>query len=65
VPASLPAQDQQIVREVVKDAYVETIRLVMMLAASLSWGAGLVAALTLGTHSARGGRVSPAITQSS
>ena len=65
VPATFSAQDQQNVRVVVKDAYVETIRLVMMLAASLSWGAGLVAALTLGAKNARKGPASPVITQSS
>jgi EmrB/QacA subfamily drug resistance transporter len=65
VPSSLSAKDQQTVRVVVGDAYVETIRLVMWLAASLSWAAGLVATLTLGADSARKGPVLPVITESS
>jgi EmrB/QacA subfamily drug resistance transporter len=65
VPVTLSAQDKQTVQEVVEDAYVETIRLIMFIAAALSLGAGLVAGLTLGPHSARGGSVSPVITQSS
>jgi hypothetical protein len=51
VPASLSARDGQTVRSVVGDAYVETIRLVMLIAASLSWAAALVAAVTLGPRS--------------
>lgn len=47
IPASLPAEDRRAVRVVVGDSYVETIRLVMLIAAALSWGAALVAAVTL------------------
>jgi len=53
VPATLSPQDQQTVRGVVAAAYVETIRMVMLIAAALSWGAALVAALTLSPPSPR------------
>jgi len=65
VPATLSPQDQQTVRVVVATAYVETIRLVMFIAAALSWGAALVAALTLGPPSARVAPVSAFISKPS
>jgi hypothetical protein len=54
LPASMPPDEQHIVRAVVTDSYVETIQLVMQIAAALSWGGALTAALTVGPRSARG-----------
>ena len=65
VPATLSPQDQQTVRVVVAAAYVETIRMVMLIAAALSWGAALVAALTLSPPSARAEPVSALISKPS
>jgi EmrB/QacA subfamily drug resistance transporter len=64
-PATLSSQDQQTVRTVVATAYVETIRLVMLIAAAMSWGAALVAAITLGPPSARPAPVSTLISKPS
>jgi len=65
MPASLPEEDRQTVRVVVGDSYVETIRLVMMIAAALSWGAALVAAITLGSGKAHEAPISAVITKAS
>jgi EmrB/QacA subfamily drug resistance transporter len=65
VPAGMPPDEQHAVRAVVSDSYVETIRLVMFIAASLSWGGALVAALTVGPRSARGEAVLANITKAS
>jgi EmrB/QacA subfamily drug resistance transporter len=53
LPPSLSPQDRHTVQVVVSDSYVETIRLIMLIAASLSWGGALAAALTVGPRSAR------------
>jgi EmrB/QacA subfamily drug resistance transporter len=45
IPASLPEKERRTVQEVVGESYVETIRLVMLIAAALSWGAALVPAV--------------------
>jgi MFS family permease len=48
IPSSLPEGDRRTVQVVIGDSYVDTIRLVMLIASALSWGAALVAAVTLG-----------------
>jgi EmrB/QacA subfamily drug resistance transporter len=48
VPPTLSTKDQDTVRSVVSSSYVETIRLIMLIAAGLSWASALVAAVTLG-----------------
>jgi EmrB/QacA subfamily drug resistance transporter len=65
LPAHLSTQDRQTIQAVVGAAYVHTIRLVMLIAAALSWGAAVVAAITLGPRAARGAPVSALITHSS
>lgn len=65
LPASMPPDEQRIVRAVVTESYVETIRLVMLIAAALSWGSALVAALTVRPPSARGQAVLTNITKAS
>ena len=57
LPASMPPDEQHIVRAVVTDSYVETIQRVMQIAAALSWGGALTAALTVGPRSARGAAI--------
>jgi hypothetical protein len=65
LPASMRPDEQRMVRTVVAESYVETIRLVMLIAAALSWGGALVSALTVGPRSARGEAVLMNITKSS
>jgi EmrB/QacA subfamily drug resistance transporter len=65
IPATLPEEDRRTVQVVVGDSYVETIRLVMLIAAALSWAAALVAAVTLGPGKAHKAPTSAVITQPS
>jgi EmrB/QacA subfamily drug resistance transporter len=65
IPATLPEEDRRTVQVVVGDSYVETIRLVMLIAAALSWAAVLVAAVTLGPGKAHKAPTSAVITQPS
>jgi MFS family permease len=52
MPANMSAQDQQTARTMIAQAYVETIRLVMFISASLCFASAVTAALTIGSKSA-------------
>jgi EmrB/QacA subfamily drug resistance transporter len=49
MPATLSAHDRNTAHVVITDAYVETIKLIMLIAAALSWTAAVVAAVTVGS----------------
>jgi EmrB/QacA subfamily drug resistance transporter len=54
VPTNMSTQDQDTTHRVIMGAYVETIRLVMLLAAALTWCGALAAALAVGPPKAVG-----------
>jgi EmrB/QacA subfamily drug resistance transporter len=54
VPTNMSTQDQDTTHRVIMGAYVETIRLVMLLAAALTWCGALAAALAVGPPRAIG-----------
>jgi len=54
MPTNMSEQDQETTHRVVLGAYVETIRLVMLLAAALTWCGALAAALAVGPPRAIG-----------
>jgi EmrB/QacA subfamily drug resistance transporter len=49
MPATLSAHDRNTAHVVITDAYVETIKLIMLIAAALSWTAAVVAAAPVGS----------------
>ncbi len=53
MPADMSARDQGTTHRVVTDAYVETIRLVMLIAAALTWCGAAAAAVAVGPPRAR------------
>ena len=53
LPANMSTQDRDTTHEVILGAYVETIRLVMLIAAALTWCGALSAALAVGPPGAR------------
>jgi EmrB/QacA subfamily drug resistance transporter len=54
VPTNMSTRDQDTTHRVIMGAYVETIRLVMLLAAALTWCGALAAALAVGPPKAAG-----------
>jgi superfamily II helicase len=64
-PANMSAQDKNTIHRVVTDSYIETIRLVMLIAAALTWCGALAAAVAVGPPKARERPVLSAITKPS
>ena len=65
MPTNMSKQDQDTTHRVVLGAYVETIRLVMLIAAALTWCGALAAALAVGPPRPRERPVLAAITKPS
>jgi EmrB/QacA subfamily drug resistance transporter len=65
MPQDMSAEDRDTTRRLITDSYVSTLRLIMFIAAALSWGSALAAALAVGPPTAREGPVLAGITKSS
>jgi EmrB/QacA subfamily drug resistance transporter len=65
MPNSMSAGDRQTTHRVITGAYVETIRLIMLIAAALTWCGAVAAALAVRPPRARAGPVLSAITKPS
>lgn len=65
MPNTMSAGDRHTTHRVITDAYVETIRLVMLIAAALTWCGAVAAALAVGPPRARAGPVLSVITKPS
>ena len=72
MPRNMSAQDRDTTRRMITDSYISTLQLIMFIAAALSWGSALAAALAVGPEDpwasspgAREGPISTVITKSS
>ena len=54
MPQNMSAADRDITRRMITDSYISTLQLIMFIAAALSWGSALVAAVTVGPLQAAG-----------
>ena len=65
MPADMSAEDRDMTRRMLTDSYVRTLKLIMFIAAALSWGSALAAAVAVGPPTAREGPILGSITKPS
>ena len=65
MPEDMSAKDRDTTRRMLTDSYVRTLKWIMFIAAALSWGSALTAAVAVGPPTAREGPILAGITKPS